>query len=268
MGTLLSVCALALSGSSGLAASMAKTVESPTAALTNFLKAAENLNFDQMIETGIDTRFDPDARKKMYTEQFSKSSEQIKKFAIVSKTEKTPSIYRFETTLSFKDGHQANIPFDVVNQDGNWKVLITPDSLSGTTELQNGTQIVPETEFSVEPNGNVHTEGYLASWNFTGLFGTMYSNATFSINNPNKQVLINLQQRNQYTEVAKIEYGVVQTHWYGDDVWGTTIVTGNYWESPVQAYIQGKSESYSDAKMRFVWKNSYYRDDGFGEVYD
>ncbi|WP_018130249.1 hypothetical protein [Effusibacillus pohliae] len=120
--TFLSVCALALSGSSGLAASTTKTVDAPTAALMRFLKAAENQNFDQMIETSIDTRFDAGTRKKMYTEQFSKSSEQIKKFAIVSQTSKTPSIYRFETTLSFKDGHQANIPFDVINQDGNWKV--------------------------------------------------------------------------------------------------------------------------------------------------
>lgn len=178
------------------------------------------------------------------------------------------------TKLSFSDGNTLDVPFEVVQKNNSWKVLITPNSLKQNLESINyvakpSSSSDTTSSATVSPN----TAGQIATWSITNMLvdgGYWYSNATFSPNSDGyNECTLNLQQRSEFSgATAQIEYAIVVPHWYGDTVWGNPItVTGNIWGYSQKYYIYGDGTNPSGCKLRLL-AYSGNRIDTFGEVYN
>lgn len=179
----------------------------------------------------------------------SKEEQSIVDF-IIEKKQYSDIGYKFVVEVYFEDGKILQVPFNVGLINGEWMVIITPDSLA-------------DDEFKVIDYGNISKQStssnftiqsQVCSWNFSGRTydSTFYSICEFDLDaGTDHKVLFNLQQWNSaptQIEVPNIQYAVVDKGLFGDDVWGSTFANGNITPNPNQYYVTGKSQLFDNAQ--------------------
>jgi len=244
--------------------------------LSSYLLATQKGDIKQMVALSNDSRVSPDASiVEFYTEILNKQSEQLADYKILSQEVLSPTSYKFIAELTFKNGDSSQVPFTLSNDSGQWKVILTPNSLEDSkykvikgenliTGISPKTPTAPTTT-SQELVPQALTP--LCSWSFTGLTTTMYSINSFNVNSVYSQVLVQGGQAPSagYSFTPNISYAVVQPHTYGDTVWGYA------WHSGTGIYsfvINGQSLTFSNAKMRFSMSFTGDKVDGSGNVYN
>lgn len=247
--------------------------------LSSYLEATQKSDITQIVALSNDSRVTPDSAIEFYTKILTNQSEQLVAYKILTQEVLSPTSYKFITELTFKNGDSSQVPFTLSDDNGQWKVIVTPESLEDSKyKVIKGENLVSGDGGKIKTTPVTTSKNLVASpaltslcsWSFTGLYTTMYSINSFSINSVYNQALL---QGHQYSTdplsgyIPNIQYAIVQPHVYGDTVWGSTNCSGTGYYSFL---INGSSSTFSNAKMRFtiVGGGQYDKADGDGNVYN
>lgn len=175
--------------------------------LKTYLDAAKQENIGQMVSSSVDTRFTQATVDAAYKHAFEYKRDQLLSYTLTSETQNSDG-FEFMTELSFSDGNTLNVPFEVVQKNNSWKVLITPNSLKQNLKSINyvakpNSSSDTTSSATVSPN----TAGQIATWSITDMLmdgSYSYSSSTFSPNSDGyNQCTLNLQQRSAFSGVLR-----------------------------------------------------------------
>lgn len=208
--------------------------------LTNFLEAVKSEDIESALEYLEDNRYSSqDELEKDYS--YLLKQDRLSSYHIENSELESNGVYNYTVKAHFSNGGISIIPFTVMNN----KVHITLDSLENMDyEVLNIGAETPQ----ITP---MHT---LCNWNFVGRGhgSTFYSGCSFDVTKSQLTMLVT--QKTSDGQSPSITYSVVKKHWYGDDVWGSRVVTGTK-SSAYTTTISGKSSSFKGAQMRFKTKS-------------
>ena len=170
--------------------------------------------------------------------------------------------------IHFSNGHDAIIPFNLIQDGTDYIVKITPNDISMT-----GYRSINSADLTIEQsrNNSLKASGTLKdSYEFSYLYGTIYGIDSFSVSK--NGVRIDGYQANDaidtgWTKKAEVIYSIVERHWYGDYVWASTnnsiVKNGSFSVSLV-----GKNSSQSNLRIRISNQTQANpRSKGNGKIY-
>ena len=170
--------------------------------------------------------------------------------------------------IHFSNGHDAIIPFNLIQDGTDYIVKITPNDISMT-----GYRSIKSADLTIEQsrNNSLKASGTLKdSYEFSYLYGTIYGIDSFSVSK--NGVRIDGYQANDaidtgWTKKAEVIYSIVERHWYGDYVWASTnnsiVKNGSFSVSLV-----GKNSSQSNLRIRISNQTQANpRSKGNGKIY-
>ena len=170
--------------------------------------------------------------------------------------------------ILFSNGHDAIIPFNLIQDGTDYMVKITLNDIS-----ENGYRNIKSADLTVDQSSNnsLKASGTLKdSYEFSYLYGTIYGIDSFSVSK--KGIRIDGYQANDLIDTgwkkeAEVIYSIVERHWYGDDVWASTnnsiVKNGSFSVSLV-----GKNSSQSNLRIRISNQTQANpRSKGNGKIY-
>jgi len=178
--------------------------------------------------------------------------------------------------LFFESGAVAIVPFNVASTGNGYKIVFTLNDIEAdgykVIQADPSTTIAAEADdASTKDDGSKYSGfNWKDDYTFDYLYGTIYGIDSFSItkwvgNFDGYQA--NYMLSSGWESPAEVVYAVCISHWYGDDVWGSTgnavVMNGTF-----DVYFQGKNNNFQNCTIRISNQTGAYpRSTGYGSFY-